>query len=430
MANMGAVTLALENGQLSVSWQAVSGAANYQVYYNTADSIPGSPAQTVSGTSVILSNLTAGTTCYVWVKPVNGSSAGGVSAVVSIIILGTPGAPTLTAGDRQLEASWAAVPGAAEYEVFYGTGSANTLFVTTSQTTATITGLINGVTYTVRLRAKNSDGTSAYGEIQTGIPHIAGLYRGTTFATAEKIGLLNLSDSLAYISANVLDGDNFYIVLVNAESIAPKTLGYNNKTVGITLMSSSGEQTVQLMSAGSLFTIQSGVTLTLESNVTLKGRANNTNTLVRINSGKLIMNGGTITGNTTDHWGGGVFVGGTFIMNGGTINGNTTTTPDNGGGVYVMTNGMFTMQGGTISGNTVSSLTAGGSRSGGGVYVSDGGTFTKTSGGGVVYGSNAAETLKNNGTGAAVYREYGGKKRNTTIPASEAFDSSSSSGWD
>jgi hypothetical protein len=92
--------------------------------------------------------------------------------------------------------------------------------------------------------------------------------------------------------------------------------------------------------------------------------------------GRFEMNGGTISGNSTNGGtGGGVFVasGGRFEMKGGTIGGNSAI---NGGGVYVADGGRFEMEGGTIGGNSAIN--------GGGVYVADGGTFEKT--GGTIYG--------------------------------------------
>ena len=67
-----------------------------------------------------------------------------------------------------------------------------------------------------------------------------------------------------------------------------------------------------------------------------------------LNYGTFTMNGGTITGNKADDYGGGVYnyYCETFTMNGGTIAGNTAP---NGGGV--LSNGPFTMTEGTISGN-------------------------------------------------------------------------------
>jgi hypothetical protein len=100
------------------------------------------------------------------------------------------------------------------------------------------------------------------------------------------------------------------------------------------------------------------------------------------------LKSGKISGNTADNHGGGVRTFGDFIMKGGLISGNTA---HNGGGVmadnYTGGSGSFTMEGGEISGNTS------GSYEGGGVYVS--GSFSKTGSGAVVYGADAANSLKN-----------------------------------
>ncbi|GHV93449.1 hypothetical protein AGMMS50268_39520 [Spirochaetia bacterium] len=142
--------------------------------------------------------------------------------------------------------------------------------------------------------------------------------------------------------------------------------------------------------------------------------------------GTFIMKDGVISGNTTNGSGGGVSVdSGSFTMSGGTINGNTAKGQyAGGGGVYMgLMSGKFTMSGGTISGNAASS-------DGGGVYAS---TFTKSGGGGVIYGSNAADGQGNtaSGDGHAVYAS--GKKRNTTARAATAMDSAKdgpAGGWE
>jgi hypothetical protein len=137
---------------------------------------------------------------------------------------------------------------------------------------------------------------------------------------------------------------------------------------------------------------------------------------VYIHNGSLTMSGGKIAGNTGFD-GGGVYVGyiGRFTMGGGEISGNTASGGNSGGGVYVGYSGSFTMNGGEISGNTsnfgngvsvgsngaftmsggkISGNTAfGGGGSGGGVYIFNG-SFSKT-GGGIIYGSDAAGSLKN-----------------------------------
>jgi fibronectin type 3 domain-containing protein len=415
IGNMGTITLVSGNGQLSFSWNSVAGADEYEVYQNTANSIPANPAQTVTVTSATISGLTNGTTYYVWVKPKNSNGTGGTSTVVSGRPLGTPGAPTLSPSYKQLLVTWTAVAGADEYEVYYGTVTPTTLVTTTTGTTATITGLTNGTTYYVSLRAKNPNGISDYGTTANNVPGLTpGLYRDT-----EKIGNQNLGSSLSYISDNSVTGDNFYIVLGSDESISPMTLDYSGKSVDITLLGVGGERIITLNANGSMFTVNTGVTLTLDENITLVGRNANTAALVYISSADLIinagakisgntnttssgggiyatgpnsrrptvtMNGGTISGNTGS-FGGGVSITGTFTINGGTISGNMAT--NDGGGVYVSSGTSFNMNNGRISENTAS-------RNGGGLYLING-TFTMY--GGTIRGNTSNSTTVTGGGG-------------------------------
>jgi len=120
-------------------------------------------------------------------------------------------------------------------------------------------------------------------------------------------------------------------------------------------------------------------------------------------SGSLIMEGGTISGNTARDGGG---VKGSLTMKGGTISGNTSRRY--GGGVCVEW-GTFNMQDGVISGNTAN-------EQGGGVYL--GVTLTKT--GGTIYGNDAEQNLRNtvtgqNGRGHAIYDGSNSRWRSTTI---------------
>ena len=110
------------------------------------------------------------------------------------------------------------------------------------------------------------------------------------------------------------------------------------------------------------------------------------------NYGTFNMYEGTISGNTTDGSGGGVDVsGGSFIMNGGNISANNAGTHGDGGGVNVTYGGSFTMQGGKISGNK--------SNCGGGVCVEtyEGKNNTFTMQGGEITDNTATATKQTGG---------------------------------
>jgi hypothetical protein len=119
-----------------------------------------------------------------------------------------------------------------------------------------------------------------------------------------------------------------------------------------------------------------------------------------VDEASLTINGGEIYHNATD-LGGGIYVmKATVTMNGGSIRDNNATT--DGGGIYLYTDSLLTMNGGVISGNKAEKGV------GGGVYHTD--IRSRISEfnlyGGVIYGEDAASTLKNTaprGEGSAVY---------------------------
>jgi hypothetical protein len=203
-----------------------------------------------------------------------------------------------------------------------------------------------------------------------------------------------------------VEGGSYPVTIKINETIPPRTLSYDGKTVEIILIGDASEQTVSPGANGYLFIIESGVTLTLDNNLVLQGLSSNSASLVQVNSGgALVMNTGSkISGNknaTHTPYGGGVNVnGGTFTMNGGTISGNTSSSSSYssyGGGVSV-SGGTFTMNNGTISDNTSSSSYS----------------YSYSYGGGVSVGGAATTFTMNNGTisnntlsGSASYR-YGG----------------------
>jgi hypothetical protein len=141
----------------------------------------------------------------------------------------------------------------------------------------------------------------------------------------------------------------------------------------------------------------------------------------------VIESGSKLSGNTYFNDGGVYVNGGTVTMIGGQISGNTTFYSSNarGGGVYVGSE-TFMMTGGKISGNT-SSFYNSPHGYGGGVYIDSSGTLIKQSGG-IIYGSNASDTVKNTAYnysyGHAVYVSSGSKVRNSTAGSGVTMSSS------
>jgi hypothetical protein len=221
----------------------------------------------------------------------------------------------------------------------------------------------------------------------------------------------NLAAKLVWLQRSA-DSHNTYIVEVKAnENVSPHIFEYKSAiNIIVILKGDNNNRTLRLRTHGTMFTINSDVTLILDNNVTIQGHKGNNNAMIIVNggtlkmnsgaaiignqidtsntggvyvaSGNFEMNGGTIADNSTTYWwGGGVQVGeGTFEMKGGTISGNTASY---GGGVQVYhennKGGTFIMSGGTIIGNTAR-MCGGGVYVNGDVYGSCGGTFSMIGG--------------------------------------------------
>jgi fibronectin type 3 domain-containing protein len=119
------------SGSISVSWNAVTGADSYKVFYGTSASSIDSPAGAVTGTSYTHSGLEANTTYYYRIKAVNSAGESGESSPVSATTQAsggnggttTPGVPTgVTAtaySDTSVFVTWNAEPNAVSYRVYY-----------------------------------------------------------------------------------------------------------------------------------------------------------------------------------------------------------------------------------------------------------------------------------------------------------------------
>ncbi|MFM8602095.1 MAG: fibronectin type III domain-containing protein [Actinomycetota bacterium] len=139
--------------------------ANYEYSLNNGATWA-AEATAVSSGSFTVSSLTNGTTYAVKVRAVNGRGAGTASASSSGTPSTVPGMPAITSvtpGNGQVDVAFSlgASGGAAVTNLQYSIDDGATWSVRNPVSTAsplTITGLVNGVTYPIRLRAVNTNG--------------------------------------------------------------------------------------------------------------------------------------------------------------------------------------------------------------------------------------------------------------------------------
>ena len=159
-------------GRPTLKWNAVTGAAKYEVYRARSKDGDYIKYSTVTGTSYTnTSYIEDGNTYYYKVRALDASgTAGAWSSIVSVTYraasTGTLSAPTVTGGnDSQGRPTlkWNAVTGAAKYEV-YRARSMNGDYIKYSTVTGTsytnISYIENGNTYYYKVRALKSDGTA------------------------------------------------------------------------------------------------------------------------------------------------------------------------------------------------------------------------------------------------------------------------------
>lgn len=163
-------------GQVTLSWNAVSNATSYNVYYSTTSGVTkASGTKIVGATSpYVQSGLTAGTTYYYIVTAVNSAGESAASAQVSATTNATPTpTPSLpatpagvmaTGGTNQVTLSWSAVSNAASYNIYWstktGVTTSNGTKISGATSPAVQAGLAAGTTYYYIVTAVNSAGES------------------------------------------------------------------------------------------------------------------------------------------------------------------------------------------------------------------------------------------------------------------------------
>ena len=171
-----------DSGKPKLTWSAVSGAASYRVYRSESRGTGYSLLGTTTSTSYVNTGAAVGKTYYYRVKAVNSAGTSAYSNIVS----GTartpaPAAPVLKGGTSSAsgkpQLTWAAVDGAAKYDV-YRSNSADGTFSkvgSTDKTTYVNTGAVQGVTYFYKIRAVGASGASGFSN--TVAIHVAGVIK-------------------------------------------------------------------------------------------------------------------------------------------------------------------------------------------------------------------------------------------------------------
>jgi fibronectin type 3 domain-containing protein len=154
---------------IKISWGAVPGASQYQIYRATSSTGSYSCLMTTSSTSYVNTGLTTGKTYYYKVRAfktvVDTRVYGNYSTIVS-----TKAVPSVPLGviavsdlyNNSIKAAWRAVTGASGYEVYRAASNTGTYtFVSTAiGTSYTNTGLTRGKTYYYKVRAYTIVGTT------------------------------------------------------------------------------------------------------------------------------------------------------------------------------------------------------------------------------------------------------------------------------
>ena len=166
------VTNVASTGKPKVTWEAVEGAAKYEVYRATSKDGTYTRISTTTGTSVTNNKAETGKLYYYKVRALHANSA--ANSAYSGIVSRTCDLPrpTITldrAGSGKPRISWAAVDGAVKYELYWSTNNQDfTKLITTTSTRIVNNKAVAGTKYYYKVRAiaPNSAANSAYSAVK------------------------------------------------------------------------------------------------------------------------------------------------------------------------------------------------------------------------------------------------------------------------
>jgi fibronectin type 3 domain-containing protein len=161
------VTVTAGNGQVTISWSAVTNATSYNLYFSTSTGVTKTTGTKITGVSSPYAHtaLTNGTTYFYVVTAVSSAGESPESAQVLATPVPAPTGVSATAGNGQVTVSWSAITGATSYNLYFGTSTGvtktNGTKIAGVTSPYTHTGRTNGTTYFYVVTAVNAGSESA-----------------------------------------------------------------------------------------------------------------------------------------------------------------------------------------------------------------------------------------------------------------------------
>jgi hypothetical protein len=205
---------------LSLTWSLVDSATSYDIYCSDTSIPPVQPLKTTTVNNCELTNLTNGVKYNIWIKAKNDIDSSNFSSMVSAIPIKNIFNVNINSSTGRILLSWPVVIGATSYEIYY---TDSTIMPSSPQKVVTdinttISGLTNGISYNIWLRAKNNYGSSDFYQVNNIIPLAIPILKES-----------NLSENNISISWNTVSGAEFYEIYCGTGSIPELPL----KTVNI-----------------------------------------------------------------------------------------------------------------------------------------------------------------------------------------------------